>query len=183
MELDIQEMVIKYREEREAKDATKEALASTNVSIGTSSNTGKGKAPMEYFPKTSVEQQVKAYLHSLEQIKQRLRKMTLALDTQEVATSQPTEAAQVTTVGEKTHSEQTQVEKEPSQKSKITSIPTSTVDLTHSEEEDERVSPVPVTIEIGNGNYLHNLTTFLNGRNGKAFECLCWWGLTLKRDN
>ena len=64
MELYIQEKVIKDREEREAKATSKEALASTNVSIGTSSNTGKGKAPMEYFPKTSVEQQVKAYLHT-----------------------------------------------------------------------------------------------------------------------
>ena len=53
-----------------------------------------------------MEQQVKADLHSLEQIKQRLSKMTLALDTQEVATSQPAEAAQVTTVDEKTQSEQ-----------------------------------------------------------------------------
>ena len=93
MELDIQEKGNKDREEREANAEAKEALASTNVSIGTSSNTGKGKAPMEYFPKTSVEQQVKAYLHSLEQIKQRLRKMTLALDTQEVATSVPTKAS------------------------------------------------------------------------------------------
>ena len=107
MELDIQEKVIKDREEREAKASAKEDLASTNASIGTSLDTGKGKSPMEEIPQTFVEQQVKAYLHTLEQIKQRLRKMTSTLDTQEVATSQPTEASQVTTVGENTQSEQT----------------------------------------------------------------------------
>ena len=47
MELYIQEKVIKDREEREAKAATKEAMASTNASTETSSDTGKGKAPME----------------------------------------------------------------------------------------------------------------------------------------
>ena len=87
MDLDIQEKVIRDMEGREAKAKSKEALASTNVSIGTSVDTGKGKYPMEEISQTSVEQQVKAYLHTLEQIKQRLRKMTSALDTQEVSTS------------------------------------------------------------------------------------------------
>ena len=79
--------------------------------------------------------------------------MTSALDTQEVATSQPTKYSQVTTVVEKTQSEQTQVEEQPSKKLEI-SIPVSTIDLTHLEEEDERVSPVPVTVENGNDNDL-----------------------------
>ena len=87
MELDIQEKVIKYREEREAKDATKEALASTNASIGIGLDTGKEKSRMEEIPETSVEQQVKAYLHTSEHIKQKLSIMNSALDTQEVETS------------------------------------------------------------------------------------------------
>ena len=78
MELDIQEKVIRDREGREAKAMTKEALESINAP---SLDTGKGKAPMEEVPQTSVEQQVKAYLHTSEQIKQRLSKMTSALDT------------------------------------------------------------------------------------------------------
>ena len=93
--------------------------------------------------------------------------MTLALDTQEVATSQPAEAAQVTTMVEKTQSEKTHVEEKPSKKLKISSIPTSTIDLTHSEEEDERVSPVLVTVKTGDGNDLQNFTNLFNDRNGK----------------
>ena len=114
-----------------------------------------------------MEQQFNAYLHTSKQIKQRLSKMTSALDTQEVATSQLAEAAQVTTMDEKTQFEQNQVEEQPSKRLEI-SILVSTIDLTHSEEEDERVSHVLVTIETGNGNDLQNLTTFLNDKNGKA---------------
>ena len=87
MELDIQEKVIKDREGREAKSSAKKALASTNASMETNLDIGKGKSPMEEVPQTSMEQQVKAYLHTSEQIKQRLSKMTSALDTQEVTTS------------------------------------------------------------------------------------------------
>ena len=47
---------------------------------------------MEDIPQASFYQQVKAYLHTSEQIKQKLNRMTLALDTQEITTSQPTEA-------------------------------------------------------------------------------------------
>ena len=39
-------------------------------------------------------------------------------------------------------------------KVQVSSIPTSTIDLTHSEQEHERISPVPVTVETGNGNDL-----------------------------
>ena len=94
--------------------------------------------------------------------------MTSSLDNQEMETSHPAKAAQVTTVVEKTQSEQTQVEEKPSKKLKISSIPTSTIDLTHLEEDDERVSPVPVTVETGNGNDLQNFTNLFNGRNGKS---------------
>ena len=55
--------------------------------------------------------------------------MTSALDTQEVAASQPAEAAQLTTVVEKTQYEQPQVEENSSKKLKI-SIPDSTIELT-----------------------------------------------------
>ena len=119
---------------------------------------------MEEVPHTSVEQQVKAYLHTSEQIKQRLRKMTLALDTQEVTTSQLVEYAQVTIVDENTQYLLAHIEWEPLKwlQYLISYVPTSTIDLTHSEEEDERVSPVAVTLEVGNGNELLNST---NGGN------------------
>ena len=60
------------------------------------------------------------------------------------------------TVVEKAQLEQTQIEEKPFKKLKvqISSIPASTIDLTHSEEEDERISPVTITVEIGNVNYL-----------------------------
>ena len=92
--------------------------------------------------------------------------MTSALDSQEVTTSQPAEDAQVTTMVEKTQSVQAQVEQEPLKwlESLICSIPTSTIDLTHSEEEDERSSPMLITIETGNSNDLLNFT---NGNNHK----------------
>ena len=57
MELDIQEKVIKDREE-------KEALAAKNVPMASSSATYKGKGPMEEIPQAFVDQQVKAYLHT-----------------------------------------------------------------------------------------------------------------------
>ena len=93
--------------------------------------------------------------------------MTSALDTQEVATSQPAKVAQVNTGVEKTQSVQAQIENKSIKwlESLISSIPTSTIDLNHSEEEDDRVSPVPVTVEVGNGNDLLNFT---NGRNEKS---------------
>ena len=51
MELDIQEKVIKDGERREAKSTTKEALVSTNASTEPSSDTVKGKSPMEEVPR------------------------------------------------------------------------------------------------------------------------------------
>ena len=54
----------------------------------TSRGLDKGKDPIGEIPQTSVEQQAKDYLQTLEQIKQKLNKMNLALETQEVATSQ-----------------------------------------------------------------------------------------------
>ena len=87
MELDILERMEKDREEREARAATKEALASKNTSVGTSSDLDKGKAPMGEIPHTSLEQQVKDYLQTSKQIKWKLSRMTSALDTQEVTTS------------------------------------------------------------------------------------------------
>ena len=85
-----------------------------------------------------------------------MSRMTSALDTQEITTSQPAEATQVTTVVEKDQLEQTQIEEKPFKnlKVQVSSIPTSTIDLSNSDEEDERISPVPVTVEVGNGNGL-----------------------------
>ena len=116
---------------------------------------------MGEIPQISVEQQVKDYLQTSEQIKQKLNRMTSALDTQEVATSQSVEISQVTTVVEKTQPEQTQVEDNPLMKMK-TSIPIPTIDLTNSEEEEEIISPVLVTVETGN-----DFQIFSNGSNGK----------------
>ena len=59
MELDIQEKVMKEREE-------KEALAAKNIPMETSSVTDKGKSPMEEIQQESIHQQFKAYLHTLE---------------------------------------------------------------------------------------------------------------------
>ena len=47
MELYIKEKVMKYREEKEAQATVKEALAMKNTSMETSSDTKKGKGPME----------------------------------------------------------------------------------------------------------------------------------------
>ena len=87
--------------------------------------------------------------------------MTSALDTQEFATSQSPEIAQVVTnVIEKTLPEQTQVEDNPLKKTNI-SIHVSTIDLTHSEEEEDIISPIPVTNETSN-----NFQNPTNGSNG-----------------
>ena len=76
--------------------------------------------------------------------------MNLALDTQEVETSQSPEIAQVVTnVIEKTLPEQAQVEDNPLKKKNIF-IPVSTIDLSLSEEEEDIMSPVPITVETGN---------------------------------
>ena len=163
MELDIQEKMVKYRD-------AKQAQAAKNTSIATSSAIDKGKSPMEEIPQASVDQQVEAYLHTSEQIKQKLRGMTSASGTQEITTSQPIEATQVTTVVEKSQSKQTQIEEKPLKKLKdqVSSIPASTIDLTNSEEEDERISPVPVTVEVGNGNGLQEFTNLFNGSNERS---------------
>ena len=87
MELDILERMEKDMEEREVQATTKEALASKTTSVETSSGLDKGKAPMGEIPQTSVEQKGKDYLQTSEQIKQKLNRMTLALDTHEVAIS------------------------------------------------------------------------------------------------
>ena len=93
--------------------------------------------------------------------------MNSALDTQEVATSQSPEIAQVVTnVIEKTLPKQTQVEDNPSKKIKI-SIPISTIDITHLEEEEDIISHVLVTVETSND--FKNLT---NGRNGNPSSSL-----------
>ena len=62
----------------------------------------------------------------------------------------------MTTIVEKDQLEQTQIEEKPFKnlKVQVSSIPTSTVYLTHLEEEVERISPVPFTIEGGNANDL-----------------------------
>ena len=94
MELETQEKIIKDKEENEA-------LVEKNVPMETDSATGKGKGHMEEIPQASVDQQVKAYLHTSEQIKQKLSRMTSALNTQEITTPQSAEDAQVITVVEK----------------------------------------------------------------------------------
>ena len=55
MELDIQELS-KETEEKEAQAATKEAQASKEPSIATSSAIDKGKSPMEDIPHESIDQ-------------------------------------------------------------------------------------------------------------------------------
>ena len=92
--------------------------------------------------------------------------MNSVLDTQEIATSQSVEVSQVSAVVEKTQRGQTEVEDKPLKEAEISSsVPT--FDLTHSEEEEERSSPVPVTVEIGDD--FQNLT---NGSNGNLSSSL-----------
>ena len=57
-----------------------------------------------------MEQEVRYYLQTSEQIKQRMNKLTSALNTQEVATSHPIEDAQVTNVNDNIQSVLTQIE-------------------------------------------------------------------------
>ena len=54
MELDIQEMMIRDKEEKEAQTAANEAQAAKDPSTTTSSATDKGKSPMEDIPQESV---------------------------------------------------------------------------------------------------------------------------------
>ena len=64
MELDILERMEKDREEKEARAATKEVLASKTTSVGTSSELDKGKYPMGEKPQVSMEQEVRDYLQT-----------------------------------------------------------------------------------------------------------------------
>ena len=80
----------------------------------------------------------------------------------------------MTTVVEKSQSKQTQIEEKPLKKLKaqVSSISASTIDLTNSKEEDERISPVPVTVETGNGNDLQEFMNLFNGSNGRSLLSL-----------
>ena len=60
-----------------------------------------------------MEQEVRYYLQTLEQIEQSLNKLTSTLNTQEIATSHPIEDAQVTTVNDNIQSVLAQIEQEP----------------------------------------------------------------------
>ena len=77
-------------------------------------------------------------------------------------------------VVEKAQSEQTQIEEKPLKKLKVqvSSIPASTIDLTNSEEEDERIFPVPVIVEYGNSNGLQEFTNLFNGSNERYSSAL-----------
>ena len=110
MELDIQEKMIRDREEKEAQEIAKEAKAAKDPSIATSSATDKGKIPMGDIPHAYFDQQVKALIHTSEKIKQKMTRMNSALDTQEIGTSQTVEDTQVTAVANKSQSKQNQVE-------------------------------------------------------------------------
>ena len=56
MELDIQEKIIRDREEKEAQATTKEDQEAKDSSIATSLATDKGKSPLEDIPQASVDQ-------------------------------------------------------------------------------------------------------------------------------
>ena len=99
--MDIQEKIIRDREEKEAQAAAKEAQAAKHPSIATSSATNKGKIPMEGIPEASIDQQVKTLIHTAKQFKHKLTRMTSTLDTQEIETSQPVADTQVTTFADK----------------------------------------------------------------------------------
>ena len=101
--------------------------------------------------------------------------MTSALDTQEIETSQPVGDTQETIVFDKSQSKQTQVEEKPLKESnlQVPSFPSSTIDLTNSEEEeDEGLSPMTDTEEVGNGNNLQEDMNVFSGSNGRSSSAL-----------
>ena len=79
MELDILEKM--------RKDKEKEAQIAKYSSVTPSSTIDKGKGPMEDVPQASVAQQIKSLIHTSQQFKQKLTKMTFVLDTQEIVTT------------------------------------------------------------------------------------------------
>ena len=61
-------------------------------------------------------------------------------------------------------------------KVQVPSFPASTIDLTNSkEEEDERISLVTVTEEVGNGNNLQDFMNLFSGSNVKTSSSLPKW--------
>ena len=80
MELDIQENLRKDREE-------KDALAIKDSSVACTSNWDKGKGLMESIPQETMAQKFKSLMHTSQQFKQKLKKMTSMLDTEEIATN------------------------------------------------------------------------------------------------
>ena len=158
MELDIQEKIRKDREEKEAR-------AIKDSSVVSASNRDKGKGPMEGLPQETVSQQVKALIHTFQQFKQKLTKMTSMLDTQEIATNHPFDNVQITTAVTQEIGDPVMAEIRPLQILKV-QVPSSsahTIDLTNSDKEEKEVSHVPITEEEG---YL--LQDFLDLFNSKA---------------
>ena len=54
----------------------------------------------------------------------------------------------------------------------VSSFPTSTIYLTNSEEEDERISPAPITEEAGKGNKLQEFMNVFSGSNVSSSSTL-----------
>ena len=132
MELDIQENLRKDREE-------KDALAIKDSSVACTSNWDKGKGHMESIPLVTVAQQVKALIHTSQQFKQKMTKMTSMLDTQEIATNQPVDEVQVTTAITQIVGDQVMDNIKPLQilEVQVPSSSTHTIDLTNSNKEEE----------------------------------------------
>ena len=57
-------------------------------------------------------------------------------------------------------------------KVQVSSIPASAIDFTNSKEEDERIFPVLVTMEAGNGIGLREFTNLFNGSNDRPSSAL-----------
>ena len=91
--------------------------------------------------------------------------MTSLLDTQEVATNPPIDNVQVTTAITQTTDDQVMAEIKPLQRLKV-QVPSSSshiIDLSKSDKEEEEVSPVSVTKEVGD-----HLQDFLEMFNSKS---------------
>ena len=100
--------------------------------------------------------------------------MAPALNTKEVGTTQPIDNGQVTAIALEAHSDQTMVEEKPFKRLKIrvSSFPTSTIDLTNFDVEEGGTSPMAVTEEVDDGNNLQAFMNLFSGSNRKSSSVL-----------
>ena len=112
MELDLLEKVKKDMEEKESHQIKV-------ISVVTYTYGNKGKDPMEYLPRVTVSQQLKALMHTSQQSKQKLAQITSVLDNQVAATVKPISSIQATTIVTQVSDEQVPIDIKPFEKQRI----------------------------------------------------------------